>query len=319
MYRLQLPSLLLGCSLLALSPALAQTATTPSVTAAAPAAQAQPAMSDQVKQAFATGMDAVYYGLPLVVMDITRRMQTNIAHPSSIQAPVNQFGNVPAFPPADFKNVVRVNRDTLYSSAFFDLSRGPLVLSAPDTQGRYYLLPMMDAWTNVFATPGTRTTGDKAGAFLITGPGWNGAVPEGMQQIKATTNTGWILGRVQTNGPDDYAAVAKIQAGFSLVPLADYGKTYTPPVGAVDPSISLSTPPTSVIKNTSGVQFLSELAQLLKSNPPPAVDAPMIAKLATIGVVPGQDFDPSRLDPAVRKALDSIVLAVLQQMRDQQG
>src|SRR4029077_11817561 len=122
-------------------------------------------------------VEAVVYGLPLVIMDITMKKTTNVTKPEGFAAPVNQFINVQPFPDATFKDVVRANVDTLYSSAWLDLSKEPMVLSVPDTHGRYYLMPMLDAWTNVFASPGQRTTGTKAGNFAITGPGWTGTLP----------------------------------------------------------------------------------------------------------------------------------------------
>ncbi len=274
------------------------------------------------KKALETGVEAVIYGLPLVMMDLTSKRMTNVIRPGGISAPVNQFANAPIFPPASFKNVVRANVDTLYSSAFLDLSSEPLVLSVPDTDGRYYLLPMFDAWTNVFATPGARTTGTKAASFVITGPNWTGTLPAGMQPFKSPTNLVWILGRTQTNGPEDYPAVHAIQAGFKLIPLSQFGKLYTAPEGVVDPGADMKTPPVAQLKRMTGAQFLSSLAMLLKSNPPPAADALMLAKLATIGVIPGEPFDPSKLDPAVAKGLENIVpaaAATLQEKGKQMG
>jgi hypothetical protein len=269
-----------------------------------------------------TAVQAVIYGLPLVMMDLTMKRSTNVSHPTGMAAPINQFAHAPIFPPATFKNVVRANVDTLYSSAFLDLSSEPLVLSVPDTDGRYYLLPMFDAWTNVFATPGARTTGTKAGNFVITGPNWTGPVPPGMQEFKSSTNMIWILGRTQTNGPKDYAAVHAIQAGFKLVPLSQFGKPYTAPEGVVDLAADMKTPPVEELQHMTGVEFLTSLAKLLKSNPPPATDAPVLAKLKTIGVVPGEPFDPSKLDPAVAKELDGAVkvaIATLQKKATQMG
>ena len=92
------------------------------------------------------------------------------------------------YPPASDHTIVRMNVDTLYSLAWLDLSKEPMVLSLPDTHGRYYLMPMLDAWTNIFASPGKRTTGTKAGNFAITGPGGAGKLPVGVTQIKAPTN-----------------------------------------------------------------------------------------------------------------------------------
>jgi hypothetical protein len=251
-------------------------------------------------------VEAVIYGLPLVMMDLTMKRMTNVSRPGGIAAPVNQFAHAPIFPPATFKNVVRANVDTLYSSAFLDLSSEPLVLTVPDTGGRYYLLPLFDAWTNVFATLGARTTRTKAGTFVITGPNWKGNLPAGMRELKSPTHIVWILGRTQTNGPEDYAAVHAVQAGYKLTPLSQYGKSYTAPEGAVDESADMKTPPVGQLQRMSGPEFLGALARLLKSTPAPAVDAPMLAKLEAIGVTPGQPFHAGK-DPAVAKELEGIV------------
>lgn len=144
--------------------------------------------------------------------------------------------------------MVRANVDTLYSSAFLDLSKGPIVLSVPDTHGRYYLMPMLDMWTNIFASPGKRTTGTKPGNFVITGPGWTGTLPAGMHELKSPTNGVWLLGRTQTNGPKDYPAVHAIQDGYKLVPLSAFGKPYTPPQGAVDPNIDMKAAPVDTLQ-----------------------------------------------------------------------
>ena len=169
--------------------------------AAASDANAAAEAQAKEKQALEAGVEAVVYGLPLVIMDITRAKTSNVARPEGFAAPVNQFVNVREFPDASFRDVVRANVDTLYSSAWLDLSKEPIVLSVPDTKGRYYLMPMMDAWTNIFASPGKRTTGTKPGHFAITGPGWSGTLPGGVTELKSPTNMVWIIGRTQTNGP----------------------------------------------------------------------------------------------------------------------
>jgi hypothetical protein len=282
----------------------------PAATAAAAATQEQKAMQ--------AGVQAVIYGLPMVLMDITMRKTTNVSPERRSARPVNQFAHLRAFPTAAFKDVVRANVDTLYSSAFLDLAQEPLVLSVPDTQGRYYLLPMFDAWTNVFASPGSRTTGTNAGRLIITGPGWRGEVPAGMRQLKSPTNLVWILGRTQTNGTDDYAAVHAIQDGFTLVPLSHYGKSYAPPPAAFDPSVDMHTPPVEQVSTMSTTKFFDTLARLLQQNPPPPSEAPILAKLAAIGIKPGEKFDPAKLDPSVAKGLDSSVSAALEKLHDLQ-
>jgi hypothetical protein len=181
---------------------------------------------------------------------------------------------------------------------------------------------MLDAWTNVFATPGARTTGTMAANFVITGPAWNGVLPSGMTQIKSPTDMAWILGRTQTNGPHDYAAVHVIQAGFKLTPLSQFGRTYVAREGVVDTNADMKTPPVMQFERMRGLDYLHTLAQLLASTPPPAQDGPMLQRLAAIGVIPGQPFEPDKLGPDASKALEDIVpraLAVVQGKAKEMG
>lgn len=277
-------------------------------------ADAQAQAEAKEKEALAAGVEAVVYGLPLVIMDLTRAKITNVAKPEAFAAPANQFAHVRAFPDASFRDVVRANVDTLYSSAFLDLAKEPIVLTVPDTRGRYYLMPMLDAWTDIFASPGKRTTGTKAGHYAITGPGWQGALPKGVTELKSPTNMVWIIGRTQTNGPKDYAAVHAVQDGFKLVPLSSFGKPYTPPAGSVDPAVDMKAAPVDQLRKMTSAQYFDRMAALLESNPPPASQAPVLAKLASIGIVPGAKFDPSKLDPAVAKGLEKSVATALEKL-----
>ena len=187
------------------------------------AQSASPAITEEA--AHAIGVDAYLYFYPLISMDITRKQSTNIEPGKEFgKGPMNMFVNVPAYPPADLKVVVRINFDTLYSIAWLDLTKEPQIVSVPDTDGRYYLLPMLDMWTDVFASPGWRTTGTKAGNFLVTPPGWSGTVPAGFTRINAPTPYVWVIGRTKTDGPADYDAVHKIQAGYKVTPLSQLGQ-----------------------------------------------------------------------------------------------
>lgn len=265
-----------------------------------------PALSEQNVQAIAR--DAYVYAYPIVLMDVTRRQVTNVPDATSVpmRAPVNQFAHFRSYPDANAKDVVRFNFDTLYSFAWLDLSREPIVLSLPDTSGRYYLVPMLDMWTDVFAVPGSRTTQGKAGNFAIVPPGWSGNLPNGVERIAAPTPTVWVMGRTQTNGPADYANVHKVQDSYKLTPLSAWGQAYAPPQRvATDPSIDDKTPPLEQVNRMDGITMLTRLAGLLKSHPPHPNDYPILYRMRQIGIEPGRDFDASKLDPAIVRAINN--------------
>ena len=258
------------------------------------------------EEAFQLGVDAYIYGYPLLVMDSLRRVSTNVAEPQGLSAPMGQFAHSRSFPDASKRIIAGANVDTLYSFAWLDLSRGPYVLHLPDAHGRFYLMPMMDGWTEVIGNPGTRTTGDKAGDYAITGPQWTGTLPAGAKQIKSDTNMLWIAGRIYTSGtPQDYDAVHAMQDQCTLVSLASFGKPNpTPEKGVVDPTIGMTTPPRDQIDKLDAAEFFKRFALLMKNNPPTPQDAPMVATLARLGVV--GDFDMSKAPTSVAQGLSRV-------------
>ena len=268
-----------------------------------PGAHAQTRMTGL--EAHAIGVDAYIYFYPLVTMDLTRKQFTNIEPGKEFgKGPMNMFANIPEYPPANFKGVVRPNFDTLYSSAWLDLTQEPLVVSVPDTGGRYYLLPMLDMWTDVFASPGWRTTGTEAGNFLVTPPGWSGAVPAGFTRIAAPTPYVWIIGRTKTDGPPDYAAVHQIQAGYKVTPLSRWGQAPEPVTVTIDPTVDMKTPPKIQVDTMPAAKYFTYAAELLKLHPPHLTDQPIIAQMKRIGIEAGKSLDFDTLDPAVKQALE---------------
>jgi hypothetical protein len=266
-------------------------------------ARANEAISEQ--EAHAIGMSAYLYFYSLVTMDVTRKQLTNVAKAAGLNAPMNTFANIPTFPPADMKAVVRPNFDTLYSSAWLDLTREPMIVSVPDTHGRYYLLPMLDMWTDVFASPGWRTTGTQAGNFAVVPPGWSGSLPAGVVRIDAPTPYVWIIGRTKTDGPADYEAVNKIQAGFKLSPLSRWGKEAEQVVGTVDSGVDMKTPPKTTVDTMPAARFFAHAAEILKLQPPHITDQPILAQMLRIGIERGKSFDMDRIDPAIKAGLET--------------
>jgi hypothetical protein len=282
----------------------------------APMATAQgtpPAITEQ--EAHAIGVDAYIYLYSLVTMDVTRKQLTNVEPgKGNLGGPMNAFANAQAFPAADFKAVVRPNFDTLYSSAYLDLRKEPMVVSVPDTGGRYYLLPMLDMWTDVFASPGWRTTGTQAANFVVVPQGWRPdlrdrltkefKLPKETQRIDAPTPYVWIIGRTKTDGPPDYDAVHKIQAGLKITPLSEWGKLPKPMEVKIDPSVDMKTPPKIQVDTMPAEKYFAYAAELLKLQPPHLTDEPIIAQMKRIGIEPGKTFDIDKVGPAVKKGLE---------------
>jgi hypothetical protein len=277
------------------------------VACSTPSTQSTASGKPGVEEAVSLATDAYIYGYPLVTMDMTRKQLTNVVSPDAAHAPVGQLLKLRTYPAVDNHAVTAPNADTLYTMTWLDLSKEPWILSVPDMGDRYYLLPMLDGWTNVFQVPGKRTTGDKAQKYAITGPGWSGTLPEGVTQYKSPTAIVWMLGRIYCTGtPDDYAKVHALQDKFVLVPLSSYGKPYTPPAGQIDPNVDMKAAIRDQVDHMDVVAYFTYLAQLMKTNPPAAEDAPMVASMAKIGLVPGQDFDPSKLGAFDKEAIKAV-------------
>lgn len=256
----------------------------------------------------ALARDVFDFGYPIVLMDATMRQVTAVPNATAVtgRAPVNQFAHFRSYPSADAKDVVRFNFDTLYSFAWIDLSRGPMILSVPDTGGRFYLVPTLDMWTDVFCSLGSRTTGTRAGHFAYVPPGWQGELPSGVTRIESPTSTIWMMGRTQTNGPADYANVHKVQDGLALTPLAQWGKTYSPPAtAAVDATVDTTTPPQEQVGRMTGVELFTRLAELMKRFPPHYNDYPIVFRMRVLGFEPGKSWNASGLDPTTVEAINS--------------
>ncbi|MER7668299.1 DUF1254 domain-containing protein [Kitasatospora sp. NPDC096128] len=243
--------------------------------------------------------EAYTYLYPLVMMDVTRRQATS---PAAAQKPgygaPNEFHHLREFPSAEFRAVVRPNFDTLYSNAWLDLTDGPVELHVTDTADRYFMLPLMDMWTDVFATIGKRTTGTGDQDYLIVGPGYADTPRAGVTVLRAPTPYVWIIGRTQTNGPADYATVWKVQDGYTL--------TAVPPRGYVPGEpIDVQTDALALVNNLSTVEFFTSAAQALAVNPPHAADFSTLARIAHLGIVPGQAFDPGRFTDADLAEIDA--------------
>jgi len=263
----------------------------------APSAIAQ---STPTEEAQTIVQEAYIYLYPLIMMDVTRKQAIN-SDPkiNPLGGPANAFSHIRAFPTADLRTVVRPNFDTLYSSAWLDLTEGPVIVSTADTDGRYFLLPMYDMWTDVIAAPGKRTNGTDAANFALVPPGWNGQLPQGVERIDAPTPYVWIIGRTQTNGVKDYDAVHKVQDGYRITPLADWARTPRKIDQKIDASVDVKTEPLKLVNEMPAVDYFKYGAELMKLHPPHRTDWSVIARMKRIGLEPGKSLDAGKVSADV--------------------
>ena len=269
------------------------------------------------EEAVAIATEAYVYGYSLITTEVTRVQMSNVPAAVGYQAPMNQFINVKRYPPADYRGVSAPNADTLYSLAWLDL-REPLVFSHPDMGKRFYLFELVDLWMTAFETPGTRTAGGAAANYLLTGPDWKGDVPDGMKHIPVATRYMVILGRTYADGTEaDYQAVNALQAQYKITPLSAWGKafTYQAPAVVKDPGFSMTDKPQEAILALDTSAYFNMMTRLMGAAAPPAQeDAPLLARMATIGIEPGKPFDLAKLSPEVQAALKDLPATALKKI-----
>lgn len=265
--------------------------------------------------AYVRAMEAYVYGFPLVITDLTRQVETAMPTAGELAAPINQFSRVRGYIPWDFKNVVRVSFNSLWSWAALDLQKEPLVISFPDGQGIPTAFRLVNEWTDVYGTGGSRQPDANAGDYLIVGPGWNGSAPPQIKKVfRSSTRYGWFIVEMAAQSPADFPKIHALQDQLKITPLGAWGTPYTPPAYvSVDPTVDLSATPYDQVRLMTGEMFFKNLAKMMKDNPPYAADRDMLEKLQKLGVEPGKDFDPSKLDPAVRKGINRAPFTVWNQ------
>lgn len=283
---------------------------------ALPAIARADALTPEAARAIA--IDAYIYGYSLVTTDITRLQMSNVAEAGLMSAPLGSFFNVRGYPPADYRGVSATNADTLYSMAWLDLKE-PQVFSHPEIKGRFFNFELVDLWMVVKHSVGTNTTGTAAATYLFTGPGWSGEVPKGMIHIAYPTRYLGVLGRTYAlDTPEDLAIVHKLQDQYKVVPLSAHGKDFTfvaPPVEKTD--IAMREAPQKVILALGLDGYFNWMTRLIPAVAVPAPeDAPMLERMAKIGIIPGKPFDLSKLDPAVQDALKDVPQLVTDKLNE---
>ena len=254
---------------------------------------------------YVTGIEAYVYGFPLVMSDVTRQVLTAVPTAGELSAPINQVGMMRSYVPWNWYTCVRVSFNSLWSFAALDLQE-PVIITFPDTKEIHSAWRVLNYWTDVIATGGTRQPDMNAGNYLVVGPAWSGTPPPNIKSVvHSSTRYGWFIVEMAAGGPADFPRIHPLQDELKITPLSAWGKPYTPPAKVpVDSSVDLSASPYDQVRLMTGEMFFKRLALLLKDNPPYPEDTKMLERLKRIGVEPGKPFDPSKLDPAIRKGIN---------------
>ena len=255
-------------------------------------------------EARALAQEAFIFGMPLIYYSINQGVMTNVPKPEGARAPYNQFAHFREFADPTNRTVVAWNVDTLYSIGTLDLTAEPIVLTVPDTGDRWWLMQILDAWNDVPAAPGTRTVGNEGGNYALVGPKWNGTLPPDVKEIRLDTSLVGLAGRTYTSGPADYPAVHKIQDHYTLTPLSKWGTDYTPPESVpVAPDADAGTPVGDQVFGMTPEAFFGRFNELLVDNPARAADAPVMERIAKLGIKPGATFSLEGFDPEIQQAI----------------
>lgn len=249
------------------------------------------------------GHDAFVFGFPLLLMAGAMRGANGSISPKGA-TPANCFAHAPRFPGPDFRAIVGAHPETLYSVAWLDLSSGPVALKMPDVESRYYLLPLLDAWGNLFASLGPRTGMPGDGGYVITGPGWSGELPEGLLHLRAPTRHAWAICHLHVDKHDDLESARVIQHALEIVPLAAPDEPSDTEIEPIELG-SIGRSPHRMLMEISAEQFLGELAAEMAINPPHDGDEEILADLSRIGLRPGRSFGWWALPREAREAVEA--------------
>lgn len=283
-----------------LFPALAMALLSPSTSAYASVVVASDDQQSTISDAEA---QQIYdYAYPLVIMKISQDLMFTV--PIRERSVPNHFIHFKRLAMPQNRAVVLGNRNTLYSVGWIDLSKGPVVFEIPDMGERYYVMPLLDAWTNTFKSFGSRTTGQKAQKYFIVNAEWNGEVPEGYEKVISPTNMVWITGRIQADSQKDAVAAGKLQDDYKLM-------TYAQDQGASDPfadyapeyiAMQVRKPVPYSLKMTAE-EFYDSFIAMWANNASPAADQPMVKLLRSVGIERGDGQKFSDLSLVVQEQL----------------
>ena len=248
---------------------------------------------DDTKSLTEIAADAYVYGRPLLE-SYENIYSFAIDSKNKQYAPVNELYIIrkPSTPKDTW--VVSPNAETPYMRSWIDLTNDAIVLIIPKIQDkRYWVCQLMDVYTNNFRYLGARTTKWEGGKYLLTGPEWKGDIPDGLTQIKSTTNNCAMLGRIYSMGTEDIPALNKIQDGFKLMTLSEYN-------GGIAKAVDTKWLK-SIDIQTNPLKIYTIINEMILKNPPAREEEQDVEAFKALGF--GKDFNVNTLSEETKKAL----------------
>ena len=246
------------------------------------------------------GTLAYLYGYPLVDAYQQRHNETHrLDSEQQVYAPINRLYRYPHLvTPATAGNLRAANNDTLYYTGWYDISEEPLIIHTPDTAGRYFTIAVTNSYSEVVHI-GRRTHGTAENYYALVTPQWRGALPDGVTAITSETPTGWLLGRMLVNGPDDFPAAKALVDNVWLAGLSEFSIGQRPAATAEKRATALDV--------RRSLDFFEVFNAVLKTLPPRATETALMAQFDSIGIGPQQDFDSDALSEAHQRGLLSAI------------
>ncbi|CAM3523035.1 DUF1254 domain-containing protein [Nocardioides dubius] len=243
--------------------------------------------------------DAYVFAYPLVLLDLIREMVTNVDEPEADRAPLNQLFHARELATPKMTSLTRPNVDTLYSQTYLDLGAEPQLLYLPDTE-RFCSVQTFDGWSDTPIILGDGgLTGDGATTYALTGPKFQGTLPDDVVAVPMPTDLVWLLIRVRCAGPEDVADAHAAQDRIDLRPLSAHQRPWTPPRGVPDPASDFLA--MERISELGAQEFFDRFNALVADNPPHPEDDEIVARCAQLGIGAGLTFDLAALPTAARE------------------
>jgi len=247
-------------------------------------------------------VQAATYGSAIVAM---YNLRDTVAVGPKAKAPpgtIWKFEQIASPKIAEETGYVTPNVNVIYGFGFFDLGREPVIVTAPDSNGRYYMIEIVDMWDNAFAYAAGKEVGYKGGKYAVVAPGWSGELPADVKRIDSPSRWVEMQPRIHVKDQADLPGAVKVMQAITVQGLSQYlGKpASTPPTYNYESPKLVPKVASSQLKFVDPLQFWSIFSAAMNENPPPQsqIDA-VLPQFKYLGIELGKQWKPEDVNPLV--------------------